>query len=251
MDDSSSLPILEIPRPHLPTFSFSLISFYSSCTVNSCIFKRFLYLLHHHFTLQIASTSTMSSRNTRSAHGTLSARDTTQQPSNTFYESQAASGLTTEAPMTTNDPSTTAAMAHHGMLRADIAATTTTTTTTTTVSSDAPVCAGPSNSSPIQQQQDLAQLADLMGALSLRTPDQPATPSSGHESGYEADGERKLERPKASRKQPSRRALRKRQRRRLLGETVVRRSRSGSPSLRARTTQEARPRWSRPMRRSF
>lgn len=183
------------------------------------------------------------------ACGLPSAADTTPQPSKLFYESQAASDPKPEAmAITTMDPSTTAYMSQHDMLRADTAAT----TMSTTVSSDAPVCAGPSNSSPHQQKQEPAQLRLLMGALSLGSPDQPATPSSARESGYEADGERKLERPEASRRQLSRRTLRKRQRRRLLGETVVRRSRSGTPSLRARTTQEARQRRGRQAwRRSF
>lgn len=190
----------------------------------------------------------MSTQYTPSADGTHSAADTTHRPSSTFCKSQPATSSTGEALLASADPSTTATTLHHGMLRADIVVITT--TTTATILSGTAVCtgAGTDNSPHIQQQQDLAQLTELMEALSLRTPDPPATPdtpSPGDESGYEADEERNLERPKTSRRQEPRRTLRKRQRRRVPKGTAVARSKSGSPPWQGRTTQEACQRWSR------
>lgn len=115
-----------------------------------------------------------------------------------------ADDMTTDAMAIDTNPFTTGAI--HGMPHA---AATTTSTITATRPSDEPASAGTANIQPVQRRLGLSQLTAVMASLDLH-----GTFMSGHESGYEADGERK---PRSQRykKRVVRKKLRRREKRRL------------------------------------
>lgn len=119
-----------------------------------------------------------------------------------------ADDMTTDAMGIDTNPFTTSEI--HGMPHA---AATTTTAITTTHSSNEPASA---NIQPIQHPLGLSQLTAVMAALNLH-----GTFASGHESGYEADGERKP-RSRRYKKRVVRRRLRRREKRRLAREAKER-----------------------------